>query len=110
MKTKKTERAKREACWKFEVGGWRLEGRGSSLRAGLEAGDDKSSRAEARGLRAAGANLKRGRLGSWGQGWPERNAGGEGGGAICDGHALFYCLDTMTTTGRKDSAGAGKKG
>jgi hypothetical protein len=49
--------------------------------------------------------LKRGRLGIWRQGWPER----EGGGAICDGHTLFYCLDIVTTTGRQDSAGAGKK-
>jgi hypothetical protein len=36
---------------------------------------------------------------------PER----EGGGAICDGHALFYLLDTVTTTDRKDSAGAGER-
>jgi hypothetical protein len=36
---------------------------------------------------------------------PER----EGGGAICDGHALFYCLDIVTTTGRSDSAGAVEK-
>jgi hypothetical protein len=58
IENKENERAKREACWKFEVGGWRLEGRRSSLRAGLEAGDDESSRAEARGLRAAGAKFE----------------------------------------------------
>ena len=36
-------------------------------------------------------------------GMPER----EGGGAICDGHALFYSLDKVTNTESKNSAGAG---
>jgi hypothetical protein len=58
LKTKKSERAKREACWKFEVGGWRLEGRSSSLRAGLEAGDNESSRTEARGLKVVGVEFE----------------------------------------------------
>jgi hypothetical protein len=33
----------------------------------------------------------------------------EGGGAICEGHELFYCLDMVTTTELKDSVGTGKK-
>jgi hypothetical protein len=40
--------------WKFEGGGWKLDWPRNSLRAGLEAGDDESSRAEARGLKVVG--------------------------------------------------------
>jgi hypothetical protein len=69
----------------------------------------RDCRADDRRLKVMGGNWRRGRMEICNTVGVNRSAGCEGGGTICDDHVLFYLLDKVTTTGLKDSAGAGKK-